>query len=161
MQNKLWLGASIHSGDRKFTVPENYPLDAASCGIDENGQRFIHVKGVRWFTNLDYKQRHEEIVLVRRYNADDYPKYVNYDAIEVSKTSDIPEDWDGMMGVPITFFDKYNPDQFEIVGQSLRLANMNVIKERLGRNDGGPTFYIERNGQLVRLYDRIVIRRKK
>ena len=79
----------------------------------------------------------------------------------MSKTSDIPEDWDGMMGVPITFLDKYNPDQFEIVGQSLRLANMNVIKERLGRNDGGPTFYIERDDQLVRLYDRIIIRRKK
>ena len=65
------------------------------------------------------------------------------------------------MGVPINFLDNYNPDQFEIVGQSLRLANMNVIKERLGRNDGGPTFYIERDDQLVRLYDRIIIRRKK
>ena len=161
MQNTLWLGASIHSGDRKFTVPENYTLDAAACGIDENGQKFIRVKGVRWFTNLDYKQRHEELVSVRRYNPDDYPKYVNYDAIEISKTSDIPEDWDGMMGVPITFLDKYNPDQFEIIGQSLRLANMDVIKERLGRNDGGPTFYIEREGKLLRLYDRIVIRRRK
>ena len=65
-----------------------------------------------------------------------------------------------MMGVPITFMDKYNPDQFEIVGMSLDLADMSIIRERLGRNDGGPTFYIEKSGALVRLYDRIVIRRK-
>ena len=161
MQNKLWLGVSIHSGDREFMVPRTYETRSPSLRIDDQGNKYLRVPGIRWFTNLDYKKRHEEFVAIRRYSPADYPKYVNYDAIEVSKSVDIPEDWDGLMGVPITFLDKYNPDQFEVVGQSLRLADMNVIKERLGRNDGGPTFYIERGGKLVRLYDRIVIRRKK
>ena len=159
-QNMLWLGASIHSGDRKFGVPNDYPLNAAGCGIDEKGQRFIRVKGVRWFTNLDYPQRHEDLILYRHYTSDDYPRYFNFDAIEVSKTEAIPCDWQGLMGVPITFLDKYNPDQFEIVGKRLDLADMKPVKERLGKQDGGPRFYVERDGKLVRLYERIIIRRK-
>ena len=115
-ENKLWLGASIHSGDRKFGVPDSYPLNAAGCGIDENGQRFIRVKGVRWFTNLDYPQRHEKLPLYKRYSPDEFPRYDNYDAINVNKTADIPYDYEGVMGVPITFMDKYNPGQFEIIG---------------------------------------------
>ena len=110
MQNKIWLGASIHSGDRKFWVPDNYELKAAGCGIDETGRKYIRVKGVRWFTNLDYKERHEELILYKTYNPKDYPKYDNYDAINVDKTSDIPCDYYGVMGVPITFLDKYNPE---------------------------------------------------
>ena len=75
--NKMWIGASIHSGDRAFFVPDDYPLDAAGCGIDEeSGRKYIRVKGVRWFTNLDIKQRHEEMILVRRYSPEEYPKYV-------------------------------------------------------------------------------------
>ena len=118
-ENKLWLGVSITSGDRKFVVPDNYPLNAAGCGIDENGKKYIRVKGVRWFTNLDHKKRHEELLLYKKYNAEQYPKYDNYDAIEVSKTKDIPMDYDRVMGVPITFLDKYCPEQFEIVGQMM------------------------------------------
>lgn len=118
MENRLWFGASIHSGDRKFYVPDDYPLNAAGCGVDEDGRRFIRVKGVRWYTNLDYRQRHEELILVKRYTSDAYPRYDNYDAVNVDKTSDIPCDYDGVMGVPITFMDKYNPDQFEIVGMA-------------------------------------------
>lgn len=114
-ENKIWLGASIHSGDREFGVPADYPLNAAGSRIDSKGNKFIRVKGVRWFTNLDYKERHEDIILFKSYNPTDYPKYDNYDAIEVSKTADIPCDFDGIMGVPITFLDKYNPEQFEIV----------------------------------------------
>ena len=113
--DKLWYGASIHSGDRKFGVPDSYPLDAAGCGIDENGQRYIKVKGVRWFTNLDYAARHEKLVLWKEYNSEEYPRYDNYDAINVNKYSEIPMDYDGVMGVPITFMDFYCPDQFEIV----------------------------------------------
>lgn len=115
--NKIWFGASIHSGDRAFNVPDDYPLNAANCGIDENGHRYIRVKGVRWFTNLDLPQRHDELILVKRYKGheDEYPKYDNYDAINVNKTLDIPCDYAGVVGVPITFLDKYNPDQFEIV----------------------------------------------
>ena len=118
-ENKVWIGASIHSGDRKFYVPDDYPLNAAGCGIDEDGRRFIRVKGVRWYTNLDIKQRHEELILVKRYSPEEYPHYDNYDAIEVSKTSDIPCDYAGVMGVPITFMDRYSPDQFDILGLSI------------------------------------------
>ena len=118
-ENKMWLGVSITSGDRKFVVPDNYPLNAAGCGIDENGKKYIRVKGVRWFTNLDHKKRHEELLLYKKYNTEEYPKYDNYDAIEVGKTKDIPMDYNGIMGVPITFLDKYCPTQFEIVGQMM------------------------------------------
>ena len=116
-ENKLWLGPSIRSGDREFSVPEYYPLEAASCRVDSDGKKFIRIKGVRWFTNLDHKTRHEDMVLYKKYSADEYPKYDNYDAINVDKTVDIPADYAGVMGVPITFLDKYNPDQFEIIGQ--------------------------------------------
>ena len=113
--NKLWFGPSISSGDRKFNVPDDYPLNAAGCGIDPDGRRFIRVKGVRWFTNLDHNKRHEEMDLVCRYSPNEYPTYDNYDAVEVSKTAEIPYDYNGIMGVPITFLDKYSPDQFEII----------------------------------------------
>lgn len=113
---KIWLGASIHSGDREFGVPNDYPLTAAGWRQDEKGNKFIRVKGVRWFTNLDYKERHEDLILYKTYNMEDYPKYDNYNAINVNKTSEIPVDYDGVMGVPITFLDKYNPEQFEIIG---------------------------------------------
>lgn len=113
--NQLWYGASIHSGDRKFYVPDDYPLKASGCGIDDNGRKFIRVKGVRWYTNLDYKARHEKLVLWKNYTPEEYPKYDDCDAINVDKYSEIPLDYDGVMGVPITFFDYYNPDQFEII----------------------------------------------
>ncbi|MDR0914226.1 MAG: adenine-specific methyltransferase EcoRI family protein [Oscillospiraceae bacterium] len=114
-QNKLWLGVSIHSGDREFRVPDDYPLKAAGYRVDENGIKYIRVKGVRWFTNIDTTKRHENLILYKTYNPAEYPKYDNYDAINVDKTADIPNDYDGVMGVPITFLDKYNPAQFEIV----------------------------------------------
>jgi hypothetical protein len=116
-ENKLWMGASIHSGDREFGVPKTYPLNAAGCREDDKGNKFIRVKGVRWFTNLEYQSRHEDLTLYRNYTAEDYPKYDSYDAINVSVTADIPYDYNGVMGVPITFLDKYNPEQFEIIGE--------------------------------------------
>lgn len=120
--NKIWFGASIHSGDRKFYVPDDYPLNAAGCGTDPDGRRFIRVKGVRWYTNMDYKARHIDLKTTYFYLKKDelypdlYPKYDNYDAINVDKTSEIPMDYTEIMGVPITFFDKYNPEQFDIIG---------------------------------------------
>lgn len=114
--NKIWLGQSIHSGDREFRVPDYYPLQAAGFRVDENGVKYIRVKGVRWFTNLDFKERHESITLYKHYTPKEYPCFDNYDAIEVSKTAEIPCDYDGKMGVPITFLDRYSPEQFEIVG---------------------------------------------
>ena len=160
-RNELWLGASIHSGDREFMIPDDYPLDAASSRIDEKGRKFIRVKGVRWFTNLDYKERHEDIPLYRRYTPEDFPKIVNYDAIFISKTEEIPCDYNREMGVPITFMDRYNPAQFEIVGSSLELADMGVIRKLQGKAGGGPRFYIEENGELKRKFERIVIRRRR
>ena len=115
-ENKLWYGCSIHSGDREFGIPKDYPLTAANYRVDEYGKKYIRVKGVRWFTNLDYKERHEDLFLYKNYTSEEYPKYDNYDAINVNKTQDIPCDYYGVMGVPITFMDKYNPAQFEIIG---------------------------------------------
>lgn len=113
--NKLWFGQSIHSGDREFRVPEDYPLTAASSRIDVNGNKFIRVKGVRWFTNMDYNERYEDLILHKNFNTDEYPTYDNYNAINVDKTKEIPVDYEGHIGVPITFLDKFNPNQFEII----------------------------------------------
>lgn len=122
--DKMWIGASIHSGDRAFYVPDDYPLNASGCGVDEDGRKFIRVKGVRWFTNLDIKQRHDELILVKRYKPELYRTYENFEGINVDKTIDIPCDYTGPMGVPITFMDKYSPDQFEILG--LGIANLGL-----------------------------------
>ena len=112
--NKLWLG--YKSGDMAFTVPDSYEARETRFWVDENGQKWRSLGNICWFTNLDIKKRHEELVLFRNYSADKYPHYDNYDAIEVSKVSEIPCDYIGTMGVPITFLDKYNPEQFEILG---------------------------------------------
>ena len=117
-ENKIWLGESIHSGDREFGVPDDYPLKAAGYRIDNEGKKYIRVKGVRWFTNLDYKERHEDLILYKKYTPEEYPQYDNYDAINVDKTKDIPVDYQGAMGVPITFMDKFNPEQFEIISSN-------------------------------------------
>lgn len=161
--NLVWYGESIRSGDRKFYVPEGYPLNAANCGIDENGRRFIRVKGVRWFTNLDTARRHTPIELTRIFNKRDYPSYENYDAIEISRTQDIPVNYKGLMGVPITFLDKYSPDQFEIVMLANGNARTNVpaktlkaVKYRRHPEDRGGVGII--GGR--RVYARILIREK-
>lgn len=161
--NKVWYGESIRSGDRKFYVPDDYPLNAAGCGIDERGRRFIRVKGVRWFTNLDTIRRHESIALTRNYTPDEYPSYENYRAIDVGRTLDIPVDYDGVMGVPITFLDKYSPEQFEIIMLANGNARTNVSSKthtevgyRPHSEDKGGVGVI--NGRLV--YARILIRRK-
>lgn len=168
MNNKVWIGPSIHSGDRAFYVPDDYPLEAAGCGIDEEtGRKFIRVKGIRWFTNLDVKQRHEEMILVRRYTPEEYPHYDNYDAIEVSQTSDIPCDYVGVMGVPITFLDRYSPDQFEIIGMAKRGAGDPALKSHVYTKDeypnysdlnATPTLWVD--GKLKNTYPRILIRSK-
>ena len=114
--NKIWYGVSIHSHGRDFKVPSDYPLDAYEFRTDEQGNKYINVKGVRWFTNIDYEQRHEDFILFRQYTPEEYPCYDSYDAINVDKTADIPCDYFGIMGVPISFLDKYSPEQFEIIG---------------------------------------------
>lgn len=173
--DKLWMGVTIHSGDREFRVPDHYPLNAAGSRVDENGVKYIRVKGVRWWTNLDHGRRHQELPLMAM--ADHlkfskhkeikgkaaYDHYANYDAIEVPFTDAIPSDYDGAMGVPITFLDKYNPDQFEILGSSMTLGvPMSQVAKKGSYSQGGPRFYIANgDGSYRRMYDRIVIRRRR
>ncbi len=161
--NLIWLGPSITSGDRKFNVPDDYPLNASGCGIEANGKRYIRVKGVRWFTNLDHNKRHELLDLVCHYTPEDYPVYDNYEAINIAKTSDIPIDYKGYMGVPITFLDKYNPEQFEIIwqacGNTRASAPSNILMQLQYTphpEDRGGCGVV--NGQ--RQYARILIRNK-
>ena len=161
--NQVWYGPSIRSGDREFSVPDDYPLTAAGYRIDRNGSKFIRVKGVRWFTNLEYQGRHKNLHLTKKYRPDNYPKYVNYNAIEVSKTLEIPIDYDDLMGVPITFADKYNPYQFEIIGSSKTLGiPMSRIAKKGTYQQGDPRFYLQdEHGEYHRMYDRIVVRNKQ
>lgn len=185
MNDRMWIGASIHSGDRAFFVPDDYPLTASGCGIDEEtGRKYIRVKGVRWFTNLDIKQRHEELILVKKYNPEDYPKYDNYDAINVNTTASIPCDYPNIMGVPITFLDKYSPEQFEIIGltqgwddlhskrygQQIQVSKDGKESKVMKLNDGpsievdtppiGQTYYIVDGHYYIKAYARILVRNK-
>lgn len=156
-ENKMWLGPSISSGDRAFNVPEDYPLTAAGCGRDANGRPFIRVKGVRWFTNLDHEKRHEEMIMYKMYTPEEYPKYDNYDAVNVDKTAEIPMNYEGVMGVPITFLDKYCPEQFEIVGLS---ASAGYDRDIVGLDfKGVKDARASVNGKTC--YARILIRKKK
>ena len=124
--NKIWLG--YKSGDMSFTVPSYYPEKATRFWIDESGQKWRSMGNICWFTNLDIAKRHESLILYKHYNPEEYPKYDNYDAINVNKVVDIPCDYDKYMGVPITFMDKYNPEQFKIVDALNRYSLFDVLK---------------------------------
>lgn len=157
--NKLWYGATISSGDREFRVPDSYPIEAAGSRTDDQGRRYIRIKGVRWFSTLEHGRRHEDFPLMTmednlRYNNKiiknkySYKTYENCNAIEIPTVSGIPSDYDGLMGVPITFLDKYSPDQFEIV------------KFRHG-DDGKDLYYLQEDGTKKSPFFRIVVKRKK
>ena len=156
-EDKLWFGHSIHSGDREFRVPQDYPLNAAGSRVDEDGNKYIRVKGVRWFTNLDYTERHEDLLLYKTYNPEEYPTYDNYEAINVNVTKEIPMDYPGVMGVPITYIDKYNPDQFEILGMASSAGyNAEIVGiPFMGDKDARPLI----NGKNT--YARVFIKNKK
>ncbi len=158
--NKVWLGSK--SGDMAFRVPHAYEARETRYWVDDEGQKWRSLGNTCWFTNLDLSKRHEEISLYKKYSPAEYPTYCNYDAIEVSKVSDIPVDYSGAMGVPITFLDKYNSEQFEIIGSSRTLGlPMSQIAQKGSYEQGGPRFYLDNGGGTYRrLYDRIVIRRK-
>jgi hypothetical protein len=113
-QDKIWLGAT--HGDMSFMVPDHYTPRETRFWIDDKGQKWRSFGNMCWFTNLDFSKRHEDLILYKKYSPDKYPRYDNYDAIEVSKTQQIPMDYQGAMGVPITFLTKYNPNQFELIG---------------------------------------------
>jgi hypothetical protein len=186
--DKLWLGPSISSGDREFQVPDSYPLNAAGWRIDKDGKKFLRIKGVRWFTNLDHGRRHQPLPLMTmednlRYSKHkeirgkkSYNRYDNYDAIEVPYTDAIPSDYDGVMGVPISFLDKYSPEQFEIVGmcENLDLYNLKTkvyttdkCKQAYLKKFGKPGTYdlnasgvIIVDGLLEKVYQRILIKHR-
>ena len=128
----------------------------------ENGRKLVRVSTSCWFTNLDVKKHNAFITLYKQYSPEEYPIYANYNAIEVSKVAEIPYDYDGEMGVPITFLDKFNPEQFEIIGSSRFLGKpMTEIAEKGSYVSGGIRFYLpNKDGSYRRLYDRIVIKRK-
>lgn len=150
-ENKMWLGYGFKRNMAHFIAP--HYEDTASDADHREGM--IRVSGVVWYTNMDHNKRHEEVILVKRYlgNEKAYPKYDNYDAIEVSKTQDIPMDYPGAMGVPITFLTKYNPDQFEIIGCSYSYG------EPIGYHKKGAGFDVCIDGNQI--YKRLFIRNRK
>ena len=154
VEDKLWLGYGFPGNVGFFESP--YEDKAVSS---QHKEGMIRISGVMWFTNLDIKKRHEEMILIKHYSPDLYPKYVNFDAIDVSSSSDIPCDYAGMMGVPITFMDGYNPDQFEIIGTSTGDLgkSIGVTKNYRGRTD---VAYIGSDGKPRCPYQRIIIRNK-
>lgn len=150
-ENKMWLGIGFKGGAAHFT---SIYKDTATASDHREGM--IRVSGVNWFTNLDHNKRHEFLDLYKAYSPEEYPKYENYNAIEVSKTANIPFDYDGYMGVPITFMDKYNPNQFELIWTTDRGGDgmLEEIKLPHTRYDA-PVI----NG--IGIYKRILIRRKQ
>lgn len=151
-ENKLWLGYGFKGGAGHFI---SHYEDKATASDHREGM--IRVSGVTWFTNLEITKRHEDLILYNVYTPNKYPTYDNYDAINVNKTVDIPYDYEGVMGVPITFIDKYNPDQFEILGMSASAGyNADIVGIPFkGVKDARPLI----DGKNT--YARIFIKRKK
>ncbi|GGU26521.1 adenine-specific methyltransferase EcoRI family protein [Nocardioides albus] len=188
--NRIWMGYN-NGGVKWFQVPDDYSHTSTASRIKvESGARYLSMGNINWFTNLDTSKRHDEITLFRRYTPDEYPRYDNYDAIDVGRYADIPYDYDGAMGVPITFLDKYNPEQFEILGwtrgknefealPSKRYSNARQIKpdgteSNGGKVNTGPTLLLPQrpenrtvyvaddvDGFLVQTYMRIVVRNRR
>lgn len=170
--NKLWLGNGFHAGNAYFFTPNTREF---ASGVYDAETGLVKFRNVSWFTNLDHGRRHQPLPLMTmkenlKYSKHKqikgkrkYDKYVNYNAIEVPFTDAIPSDYRGEMGVPISFLNKYNPDQFEIVGISLSLAQpMSTVAEKGTYLQGGPRFYTANgDGTFKRLYDRIVIKPRK
>ena len=153
-ENKIWLG--YKAGDMAFKVPDYYAPRETRYWQDETGQKWRSMGNICWYTNLDIAKRHEDLILYKHYSEEEYPKYDNYDAINVGKVSDIPIDFEGAMGVPITFLDKYNPEQFEILNANDYRRNEQVpiklhglIKDKESSINGKP------------VYVRILIKRKR
>ena len=152
--NKMWLG---YTHPVAFIVPDHYEMREVRSWRDEDGRNWRSMGNACWFTNLDIQKRHEELITVKEYSRSEYPSYDNYDAIEVSRYKDIPSDYEGVMGVPVTFLDYYNPEQFEIVGSDYEVKQgllPDLIKRRWsGKMDRG---YVKGK----RLYARILIRKR-
>lgn len=171
--NKMWLGQSLNGRNILFQIPDYY--ESYYKIID--GKKYAFPKGVVWFTNLDVPKRNEQMVLYKKYTKEDYPTYDNYDAINVDRTEQIPLDYAGAMGVPITFLHKYNPEQFEIIGQGQGNLYRELTPHGLSskfvedyyktggtgsiKEDHPVLGYYDRNGKATIPYMRIVIKNKK
>jgi len=147
-ENKAWLGVNMGRGISGFIVPEHYELYGTEARIDESGNRIVSTNNCLWLTNLDTAKRHEDIILYKQYNSKEYLDYNNYNAINVDKTKDIPVNYKGVMGVPITFLHKHNPDQFEILALGNSRDNFSPNKDYLNpkkiMKDGA-----EKNGNAI------------
>ena len=178
--NIIWYGPSITGGDREFMVPKTYATHSSSLRIDEKGNKFIRVPGVHWFTNIDHGRRHEPLPLMtmednilyskhKEIKGKGYVHYENYEAIDVPYTDAIPSDYEGIMGVPISFLDRYCPEQFEIIGQTqgdsgkeLGLKPYPRELKKLNKSlRDGQLYYIDENGIPQKPYARILIRKKQ
>ena len=154
--NKIWLG--YKNGSQEFQVPMDY--EGNNTYIASDGLKYAKFGNICWFTNLDIVKRHEKMTLYKKYNPKDNPTYVNYDAIDVNKTSEIPCDYYGKMGVPLSFLDKHDPSQFKIIGISSRDANKitDYIEADAKYTKGGPSFYIKTGDkEYYRLFTRLII----
>lgn len=167
-QNKIWFGFGFKGGATHFISKyENY------AKATDRKEGMIRVSGVVWLTNLDIKKRHENLILRKKYTPKEYPKYENYDAINVGRTLDIPKDYNGVMGVPITFLHKYNPDQFEILGigiaglglqagvQPYKPEHKKYRREVQKRGAVDGDLYMMVDGVVKVPYSRILIRNKR
>jgi hypothetical protein len=169
-ENKIWTGVSTFNQGLFFIVPDNLP-----CQKIENGKRLVRVSSVCWYTNLEHQKQNDTLILTERYSPEKFQKYDNYDAIEVSTWKNIPKDYNGIMGVPITFLDKYNPKQFEILGTSdngiiddkykitpgLRKKFVDDYYKAGGKGsykEGNPTAGIYINGVATMVYKRLFIK---
>lgn len=171
MANKVWLGNGFNAGNAYFGIAKECLRDFAG-GVYDEATGLVKFRNCCWFSNIEHGKRHQPLPLMtmadnikfsrhKDVRGHEYQHYFNYDAIEVPYTDAIPCDYDGVMGVPISFLDKYCPEQFEIVGHSLQLADMSVVKKAMGKLDGGPRFYLMKDGVLTRMYERLAIRKKQ
>jgi hypothetical protein len=175
-ENKVWIGINSNRNFTGFIVPKHYHLNGTEARIDENGNRIVSTNNTCWFTNLDNAKRHEKLILYKKYSSKEYPTYDNYKAIEVSQTNDIPMGYKGVMGVPITFMNKYNPDQFEILGMGENEDLYNLKTKvysslqckrayfdkfgKKGTYDLNASGVVVRNDLLEKVYQRIFIKHK-
>jgi hypothetical protein len=183
-ENKIWLGYGFPNGNAFFKIPEEYSREWAS-GVYNSETGLVKFRNVGWFTNLDFENRHENVALYKRYTPEEYPHYDNYDAINVDKVAEIPYGYDGAMGVPITFLDKHNPEQFDILGitktwfgGAAKIYPNQIQVNADGRksvvsklNDGatvkldapphGKTYYMVGSEYFIQLYARVIIRNKE
>jgi len=173
-ENKLWLGYD-NGGTKWFQVPEDYEIKTESRKKIVDGVKYFSMGSILWFTNMDTTKRHQKLTLYKKYIPEEYPKYDNYDAINVDKYADIPCDYDGCIGVPITFIDKYNPNQFEIIGQGQGNLYRELTPKGLSKkfvedyyksgqtgsiNEDHPVLGYYKNNIPVIPYMRIIIKRK-